>query len=202
MRRSIARALALLLALSLLAACSSDGDGGSEDGGEDGGSADTVTAPADYAEGLCTAIADFQADLETQSTEFRDLLRPDALGSVTPSPELAKDVLSSFVGELSDRTQELIDDVEALGTPDLENGEDVRSALTGAFEQVVAAFEEAEADIDGLSTDDPAALAQGFSEVASKLQEAGTEISTSFDDLQSPELDDAAADVEACSGVI
>jgi hypothetical protein len=197
MRRSIARALALLLALSLLAACSSDGDGGSEDGGEDGGSADTVTAPADYAEGLCTAIGDFQADLETQSTEFQD-----AFTGGTPSPDDAKDTLSSFVAELSDRTQELIDDVEALGTPDVENGEDVRSALTGAFEQVVVAFEEAEADIDGLSTADPAALAQGFTEVASKLQAAGTEISTSFDDLQSPELDDAAADVEACSGVI
>jgi len=66
----------------------------------------------------------------------------------------------------------------------------------------VTAFDEAEADIDGLSTDDPAALAEGFTEVASKLQEAGTDISTSFDDLQSPELDEAAADVEACSGVI
>lgn len=197
MRRSITRALVSLLALSLLAACSSDGDNGSGDGSGDGGSADTVTAPADYAEGLCTAIGDFQTDLETQSAEFQD-----AFTSGTPSPADAKDTLSSFVAELSDRTQELIDEVEALGTPEVENGEEVRTALTGAFEQVVAAFDEAEADIDGLSTDDPAALAEGFSEVATKLQEAGTEISTSFDDLQSPELDEAAADVEACSGVI
>jgi hypothetical protein len=197
MRRSIARALALLLAFSLLAACSSDSDGGSGEGGDDGGSADTVTAPADYAEGLCTAIGDFQTDLETQSTEFQE-----AFTSGTPSPEDAKDTLSTFVAELSDRTQALIDEVAALGTPEVENGEEVRTALTGAFEQVVAAFDEAEADIDGLATDDPAALAEGFSEVASKLQEAGTEISTSFGDLQSPELDEAAADVEACSGVI
>ncbi len=197
MRRKITSALAVLLAISLLVACSSgDGDGGGG-GGDDGSAADTVTAPADYAEGLCTAIGDFQADLQQQSTEFQD-----AFGTGTPSPEDAKDTLAAFVGDLSDRTQQLIDDVDALGTPDVENGEQVRSTLTGAFEQVVTAFDQAEADIDGLSTDDPAALAEGFTEVATKLQNAGNEISTSFDDLQSPELDEAAADVEACSGIV
>jgi hypothetical protein len=92
--------------------------------------------------------------------------------------------------------------VDALGTPDVENGEQVRSTLTDAFEQVIAAFDEAEADIDALPADDPAALAQGFTEVGSKLQEAGTEISASFDDLESPELDEVAGDVEACAGIV
>lgn len=198
MRRAITSAMALLLALSLLAACSSgdDGGGGGSGGGNDG-SADTVTAPADYAEGLCTAIADFQTDLDRQSAELQD-----ALGKGTPSPADMKGTLVTFVSGLSDRTHELIDDVEALGTPDVENGEEVRSTLTGAFETVVAAFDEAEADIEALSTDDPAALVQGFTDVGTKLQEAGTEISTSIGDIQSPELDEAAADVEACSGVI
>lgn len=197
MRRAITSAMALLLALSLLAACSSGDDGGGGSGGGNGGSGDTVTAPADYAEGLCTAIADFQTDLDRQSAELQD-----ALGQGTPSPADMKDTLVTFVSGLSDRTHELIDDVEALGTPDVENGEEVRSTLTGAFETVVAAFDEAEADIDAISTDDPAALVQGFTDVGTKLQEAGTEISTSFGDIQSPELDEAAADVEACSGVI
>lgn len=197
MRRAITSAMALLLALSLLAACSSGDDGGGGSGGGNGGSGDTVTAPADYAEGLCTAIADFQTDLDRQSAELQD-----ALGQGTPSPADMKDTLVTFVSGLSDRTHELIDDVEALGTPDVENGEEVRSTLTGAFETVVAAFDEAEADIEALPTDDPAALVQGFTDVGTKLQEAGTEISTSFGDIQSPELDEAAADVEACSGVI
>lgn len=197
MRRAITSAMALLLALSLLAACSSgDGGGGGSGGGNDG-SADTATAPADYAEGLCTAIADFQTDLDRQSAELQD-----ALGQGTPSPADMKDTLVTFVSGLSDRTHELIDEVEALGTPDVENGEEVRSTLTGAFETVVAAFDQAEADIEALPTDDPAALVQGFTDVGTKLQDAGTEISTSFGDIQSPELDEAAADVEACSGVI
>jgi hypothetical protein len=198
MRRAITSAMALLLALSLLAACSSGDDGGGGSGGGNDGSGDTVTAPADYAEGLCTAIADFQTDLDRQSAELQDAL----VGQGTPSPADMKDTLVTFVSGLSDRTHELIDEVEALGTPDVENGEEVRSNLTGAFETVVAAFDEAEADIEALPTDDPAALVQGFTDVGTKLQEAGTEISTSFGDIQSPELDEAAADVEACSGVI
>ena len=198
MRRAITSVLALLLALSLLAACSSGDDGGGGgSGGGDGGSADAATAPADYAEGLCTAINDFQTDLDRQSAELQD-----ALSQGTPSPADMKDTLVTFVSELSDRTHERIDDVEALGTPDVENGEEVRSTLTGAFETVAAAFDEAEADIDAISTDDPAALVQGFTDVGTKLQEAVTEISTSFGDIQSPELVEAAADVEACSGVI
>ena len=198
MRRSIARALALLLALTLLAACSDDGGGeGGGTGGDDGGTTDQVTAPADYVEGLCTAVGDFQDDLEQQGTEFQN-----AFGSGTPSPEEAKDTLATFVGDLSTRTQQLIDDVQALGTPDVDNGDEVRTALTSAFERVVEAFDQAEADIEALSTDDPAALAEGFTEVGTQLQEAGTDISASFDDLQSPELDEAAADVPACSGII
>jgi predicted small secreted protein len=198
MRRSIIRALALLLALTLLAACSSDDGGGgdpTDTGG--GGTTDEVTAPADYAEGLCTAIGEFQSDLQQQSTAFQD-----AFGGGTPSPEEAKDTLAAFVGDLSIRTQQLIDEVEALGTPDVENGDEVRATLTSAFERVVEAFDQAEADIEALSTDDRAALAEGFTEVGTQLQAAGTDISASFEDLQSPELDEAAADVEACSGII
>jgi hypothetical protein len=196
MRRSLVRALALLLALTLVAACGGDDDGGGSADDGDGGTTDQVTAPADYTEGLCTAIGDFQDDLQQQSTEFQN-----AFGSGTPSPDEAKDTLASFVGDLSTRTQQLIDDVEALGTPDVDNGDEVRETLTAAFERVVEAFDQAEADIEALSTDDPAALAEGFTEVGTKLQEAGTDISASFDDLQSPELDEAAADVEACSGI-
>jgi len=197
MRRSFVRALALLLALTLVAACGGDDDGGGAGDGDDGGTSDQVTVPADYAEGLCTAIGDFQEDLQQQSTEFQN-----AFGSGTPSPEQAKDTLATFVGDLSTRTQQLIDEVDALGTPDVDNGEEVRETLTSAFERVVEAFDQAEADIDALSTDDPAALAEGFTEVGTQLQAAGTDISSSFDDLQSPELDEAAADVEACSGII
>ncbi len=81
------------------------------------------------------------------------------------------------MGTAGTRTQALVDEVEALGTPDVENGEEVRTALTGAFEQVVAAVRRGRRPTSkGSSTDDPAALAEGFTEVASEAAGSGTEI--------------------------
>lgn len=193
MHRSLIRVSAIVLVLVLLAACSSDGSGGT-DGAEAPAEA---AAPDAYMEGLCAAIVSYQGDLEAESTSLQD-----EFSGGTPTPEETKDVLVSFLGTMSDRTQQLIDDVEALGTPDVENGEQVKTAFVGAFQQVVDLFDSAKSDVEKLSTDDPAALAEGFATAATKLQEAGAGIGASFNDLSSEELDAAAQEAASCAGVI
>jgi hypothetical protein len=198
MRRTLLGIASLVLAISLLAACGGDeGDadaGGNGDGGDAGSE---VSSPSEYMQGLCTAISDYQADLSAQNGAFQE-----ELTGGSPNPEETKTAIIAFLDELSTRTQQLIDDVGALGTPDVDNGEEVRTTLTGAFDQVIALFDEAKADIEALPTDDPAAMAQGFTEIASKLQEASTEIQGSLGGFESPELDEAAAEVEACGAVL
>ena len=196
MRRSVVTALVLTLSLSMLAACGSDDP---EAGGGDttAESPAEATAPADYMEGLCAAIVSFQTDLESESASLEDSFSGD-----TPTAEESKTVLGTFLGTLADRTEQLLDEVDALGTPDVGNGEDVKTALTTAFEQVVVLFRDARSEIEGLSTEDPAALAEGFATAGTKLQEAATGITAPFDDLSSPELDEAGADAPSCAGVI
>lgn len=196
MRRSVVTALVLTLSLSMLAACGSDDP---EAGGGDttAEAPAEATAPADYMEGLCAAIVSFQTDLESESASLEDSFSGD-----TPTPEESKTVLGTFLGTLADRTEQLLDEVDALGTPDVGNGEDVKTALTTAFEQVVVLFRDARSEIEGLSTEDPAALAEGFATAGTKLQEAATGITAPFDDLSSPELDEAGADAPSCAGVI
>lgn len=196
MRRSVVTALVLTLSLSMLAACGSDDP---EAGGGDttAEAPAEATAPADYMEGLCAAIVSFQTDLESESASLEDSFSGD-----TPTPEESKTVLGTFLGTLADRTEQLLDEVDALGTPDVGNGEDVKTALTSAFEQVVVLFRDARSEIEGLSTEDPAALAEGFATAGTKLQEAATGITAPFDDLSSPELDEAGADAPSCAGVI
>ena len=201
MRRWIVHALVLALSFTALAACGGDpnGDsgGGSADQGGDGDISSGTTAPADFMRGLCTAISSYQADLETQNAAFQD-----EFSSGTPTPAETKDALIGFLDDIKARTQQLIDEVEELGTPEIENGESVRSAMVGAFQNVVDLFVEAKADIEGLSTDDPAGLVQGFTQVGTKLQEAGADIQNSLADFESPELSEAAADADACAGVV
>ena len=110
--------------------------------------------------------------------------------------------MGSFLGTAASRTEQLVDEVNALGTPDVDNGDEVRSTLMTAFEQVIALFNSAKSDIEALSVDDPAALVAGLEAVGTKLQEAGTGISSSFNDLSSPELDEASADAPSCEGVV
>lgn len=196
MRRRVV--LALLLPLFLLVACSGDtgGDGGGGGEGGGGGSSE-VTTPAEYMKGLCTAISTYQSDLEAQNTAFQD-----EFTSGTPTPEETKDALVGFLDEITARTGQLIDEVEALGTPDVDNGDSVRTAIVGAFQKVVVLFDEAKADIEGLSADDPAALIEGFTQVGTKLQEAGNDIQNSLSEFESPELSEAVAEAEACAGVV
>lgn len=196
MRRWIVFALVLAFPLTVLVGCSSDDPavGGGDTTVEAPAEA---TAPADYMAGLCAAIVSFQTDLESESASLGELV-----SGGTPTPEESKTALGSFLGTLAGRTEQLVDEVNALGTPDVDNGDEVRSVLTRAFEQVVELFNEARSDIEGLSTEDPAALNEGFAAAGTKLQEAATGITASLDDLSSPELDEAAADAPSCDGVV
>jgi len=199
MRRWIVRSLILALPLTALVACGGDSGGDSAGGGAggDGGGSSETTSPAEYVQGLCTAIASYQTDLEEQNTAFQQ-----EFSSGTPTPEETKNTLVGFLDEIKGRTEQLIDEVEALGTPDVDNGDNVRTAMVGAFQKVVDLFDEAKADIEGLSAEDPAALVEGFTQVGTKLQEAGNDIQNSLTDFESPELSDAAAEADACKGVV
>ena len=196
MRRWIVRVFMFALPLTLLAACGSDDPAAS--GGDTSVDAPAgATAPAEYMEGLCAAIVSFQSDLVTENASFEE-----QLSGGSPSPEETKTALGSFLGTAASRTEQLVDEVNALGTPDVDNGDEVRSTLVTAFEQVIALFNSAKSDIEALSVDDPAALVAGLEAVGTKLQEAGTGISSSFNDLSSPELDEASADAPSCEGVV
>lgn len=188
MRRALLALTSLLLAGSVLAACSRDSDGG---GGSGGG-----IAPDTYMAGLCSAMADYSSDLTAKSSAFGEEVL-----SGSASPRETKTSAIAFVDELAAATEDLIDDVQALGTPDVGNGEDVRTTLIGAFEQVITLLDEAKADIEALDTGDPVAMMQGFGEVVARLQEARAEIQRSLSGFESPELDEAAEGVEACGAV-
>ena len=195
MRRPSAPAL-VVLAL-FLAACSSDGSGGSSGGTPSGSTQAEGVAPGEYIEGLCAAIVSYQEDLDSENASFQE-----QFSGGTPSPAETKQALVAFLTEAADRTRKLKADVEALGTPEVDNGEQIKAAFVSAFQQVVALFAGAKEDIENLSADDPAALAEGFTSAASKLQEAGAGIGASLDNLSSDELGTAATDAPSCKGVI
>lgn len=195
-RTWIARALALALLALSLAACSDDGGG--EGTSTEGTSTETAAAVPveEYLEGLCTAISDYQDDLTTLNEDLQGQLTGE-----TPTPEDVKDLLVTFLGEAVAATQGLAEEVRALGAPDVDGGEEISVTFVSAFEQVEDLFATSKADVEALSTDDPAALAEGFQEIATNLQTGGEEIASVFETLPEDDLDVNPEDIPACAGI-
>lgn len=187
-RRVVLAALAVLVTLAG-AACG--GGGGNEAGGT---AAETVSA-ATWMGDLCTALGTWQTELTDNA--------PD-LSSVT-DVQATKDSIVSFLGSAVAATRTLVDDIQAAGVPDVENGEAIATEMRSAIATVSDEFSAARDKLEGLSTDDPAAFAADLSEIGTTLTEAGTAAGTTFDQLAekypAADLDAAANEAQACQDV-
>ena len=194
-RTIVARAAAVALLVFSLAACSSDEDGGSE-----GTSTETAAAAVpveEYLDGLCTAIVDYQDELTSLNGDLETQLTGDV-----PTPDAVKDLLVSFLGDAVVATQGLAEEVRALGSPDVDGGDEIAVTFVGAFEQVEDLFAVSQDDVEALSTDDPAALAEGLQEVATNLEAGGEQIASVFDTLPEDDVDVNPEDIPSCQGLV
>jgi hypothetical protein len=181
--------LMIPLGMLVLGACSGD-DGGGTDGEVD---TDTVSA-TEYATGVCGAIAGWVDDIQGLNQDLQTNLDPSSI-------EALKDAMVGFLEDVTTATDSVIDEVEAVGIPDVEDGEAAADAVLSALRDSLAVFEDARDRVQGLSTDDPAAFAE-------ELQTLGTDIGTSMsgiggelDQFASPELDEVAKDIPECQEV-
>ena len=189
---------AVVLASLLAAACSSDGSGGAEggDGGDGGENAPAQTGAGSYVDGVCTALTDWQSGLETDNQALQS-----SLTEGTPTPDETKTALVDFLSSTVDGTKAMVSDIEALGVPDVEGGDQVATALSSALGGVVTLFESALSDVEGLSTDDPAAMATALTELGTDISQGSAGIGTALGDLDTPELEEAAKSSEACKAI-
>ena len=182
MLRSITVLLIAALAL-FISACGDDDDGG-------GGSADV----GDYAADICTAFTDWTKAIQDRQSELQQGLQPGA------SPAEGKEALQGFLDDAVSASDQLVDDVEAAGTPDTDNGEDAANALqeaaTGARDQLA----EAQENVADLPTDSPQAFSEAASKFGDDVRTALEGVGDGLQDIDTPELDKAIDDEEACQG--
>jgi hypothetical protein len=195
--RSFIAPLVLICTLGLVA-CS---DNGSTPGGGDTEGASTEPAGGgtmagdDYAEALCTAVGDWQDSLETEGQAYQDALtgiaNPEDIGDV-------KDALVTFAGNLVDETDALIDEVDSLGTPDIEDGEQVREGLISGFTSARDLFADLEEAASGLNATDPQEMVNSMQDMGQGLQEGAQELQQAFATLEDSSLADAGDEIAAC----
>jgi hypothetical protein len=189
----VARVLIAGLLTVSLVACGGDDGGETAQGGTETQAA--AVPVEEYLEGLCTAVTDYQTDITTLSDDLQGQI------DEAETPGDVKDILVVFLGEAVTATQGLAEEVRGLGTPDVDGGEEIATTFVNAFEQVEDLFASSKSDVEALSTDDPAALAEGFQEIATNLEAGGEEIASVFDTLPEDDIDVSPEDIPACAGL-
>ena len=174
---------AMLLPMAVLVTGACSGDGG----------ADTVSA-TEYATGVCGAVAGWVDDIQALNEELQGSLDPSDIDAL-------KDVMVVFLDDVVTATDSAIVEVEAVGVPDVDDGEAAADAVLTALRDSRVIFENARDRVDGLSTADPAVFGEELQTLGTDLQTSMSEIGGELDRFASPELDEAAQDVPACDEV-
>ena len=192
----------VMLALVLVACGGGDDEGGGDPGtttgttaeatGEATGTAGGTATPEEYVKSVCTSMSTWVNDVQTMSTEFGSSLDPSA------DIQTQKDAIVGLFDDMLAATDTLISSLDAAGTPDVADGDQIRSTLSDSFAQARAALEDAKNQIDALSVDDPQAFATELTNIGTAIQTSMNGITGSLSGLSAPELEQAAANEPAC----
>jgi hypothetical protein len=187
MRGTLTAVLSSVLVFTI-GACS-----GSEGGTNDGADPDTVSA-TEYATGVCGAIAGWVGDIKDLNAELQSNLEPTSIDSL-------KTAMVGFLDDVITATDSVIDEVENVGVPDVEDGEATAETVLTALSDSRDVFADARDRVDGLATDDPAAFGEELQTLATDLQTSLAGIGEELDRFDSPELDEASENVPECEQV-
>ena len=184
------RSAALLSLLVIVVGACSGADGGAD--GETNGEADpdTVSATA-YVTGMCTAVAGWVQDIQALNEGLAAELDPTSLESL-------KSGMVGFLDDVIASTESVIGEVEAVGIPDVDNGEATAERILTALRDSQDVFERARDRVAGLATDDPTAFTEALQTLGTDLQTSLSGIGSELETFAVPELDEASEDVPEC----
>ncbi|HEU4480563.1 MAG TPA: hypothetical protein VFS18_01635 [Actinomycetota bacterium] len=172
--------LAATVVVGLLAACGGDG-------GDEG------VAPDAFAADICGAASDWVASIQERAGAIQtDFTSGD--------PEQGREVLGKFLDDVIRDTDDLIAQVDEAGTPDVDGGEEFADDLRAAFEESKEILVDVRADVEDLP-DDPQQFAEAGQQMGVSIQEAFTEVSSSFEEPESDELREAFEGEESCNEI-
>jgi hypothetical protein len=180
------RALAAVVLLLVLVAAGCGGDSG-ESSTQGSTSTQGSSSAEDWANGLCGAVASWNAAITSAGATLKD--------------DPTEDGLRSAADEVQSATQKLSDDLKSLEAPDTETGQQAKQSvdelaagLAGGVDEIQTAVE----DASGLS----GALA-AISAVSTKLMAMGDQVTSTVRTLKDTggELADAFAQAESCNGL-
>lgn len=183
MRRKLLVAIGVALLAIAAAGCG---------GGDDAAETTTEATPAsEWADGFCTAVSTWQSSLE------------DISGRFTSLSSLSSENLQAAADDAKTATDELIEDIRALGTPDTQSGEEIEASIDDLGSTLETELDSIQATLDETSgiTELPGALKDVSSSIAAMTTAFSDTYSTIRDAGAEDELRDALESSSACDDV-
>ena len=147
------------------------------------------TSAADWANGLCSAVSTWSTSVQTTTTSLK--------GNVT------EDSLKSASADVTKATDEFVNDLKGLGTPDTESGKKAKETLdtlAGQLKTNVQTIDKAVNEASGTS-----GALKAVSTVSSTLVSVGDQVTTAFTSIQQldtkGELDRAFRNSQECKAL-
>jgi methyl-accepting chemotaxis protein len=155
-----------------------------------GGKSSDTTPASEWADDLCSAITTWTGSLQSAADSLK-------------GGNLSKDSVSSAADDVKSATDDFVDDVKGLGTPDTESGEQAKEAIDTLSDQLNDDAQKIESTIDDASGAN--GLLNAISVVSSTLVTMGNQVSSTFSDLKQldpkGELEDAFKQADSCQSL-
>jgi hypothetical protein len=130
-------------------------------------------------------------------------LSDDFVANLDPAADLAgqRDAVVGFLDDVLTATDRLISSLDRAGVPDVDGGQGIVDAVSQSFDQARQVIDDAKAQVEALSLDDPTAFATELGNIGTAIQTSLSGIGTSLSTLDSAELSSAVAAEPACAQV-
>ena len=178
MNRAVSLALLLVVSLALVAA----GCGGD----------DEPVPPDEWADSFCSAVSTWTDELGQIRDRFGDL------------SSLDRDSLEDAANDASAATEDLVNDLQALGEPDTESGQEIEQSIETLSDTLETEKGDVEEAVEGV--DDVTDIPSAITTIGAAFTAMGTALQDSFDAIENEdvrgEVTTALDQSEACEGIV
>ncbi|HSG12906.1 MAG TPA: hypothetical protein VLA22_03470 [Gaiellaceae bacterium] len=182
MRRKLLVAIGVALLAIAAAGCG---------GGDDAETTTEATPASEWADGFCTAVSTWQSAIE------------DISGRFTSLSSLSRENLQAAADDANSATDELIEEIRALGAPDTQSGEEIEASIDDLGSTLETELDSIQATLDETSgiTELPGALKDVSSSITAMTTAFSDTYSTIRDAGAEDELRDALESSSACDDI-
>ena len=148
---------------------------------------------SEWADSVCTSLSTWRSSITAISDVSGEALTPESL--------------QESLADATTATETLVDELQQLGPPDLDTGDDLKQQLDSSASEVAASFDTLKQGAeDAADASSPTDFLQALAALAPQFQALLDTLSTTVDDLQSAnvagdaqhELQEAFANASSC----